>query len=93
MHGRYICNLGFRSVTLLFDGGDDEAHCTEANRIKREIQSEWSVDVRRERERGGFSEESLKRLFVVDVSRIGPRESGESADRQYHGSTWNQGEW
>lgn len=59
--------------------------------IKSEIQSEWD-DATRAIRAGRNTNHEYVPVVYRDPKRIGPRESGEAADRQYHGSGIN-GEW
>lgn len=57
------------------------------------IQASWDEPTRLSRLGITYHAENTPTLFVCEAPQIGPRESGEAADRQYHGDMWIHGEW
>ena len=103
----YVVNHDtLRSVTLTVRYEDmdntDMPSVAEQQRIKYVIQAEKQAAAQQEAEeyddapdyawRGYWAGKEPWDRWVRQAPRIGPRESGEAADRQYHGDT-NSGEW
>lgn len=76
--------------TLVMNGRERE-HSANEKVIALELRKR-EVRAESERTSGLRGREYVPRVFR-EAPRIGPRESGEAADRQYHGNMWNQGEW
>lgn len=85
---RVIRNNGWKSVTLIFSDDADYLIRYECSKII----DEWTEDTRLER-MGRQWQDKVHGRLIISAPLRGPRESGEAADRQYHGGRFFDGEW